>query len=230
MTKQANILCPLNAHCQLNCGGISDDCKSLDIDAKGSISLDITCGDGAESCDRMNIYCPVNNTQCNISGLNGHNVDSVIHLYSVQGLHGMNISDDRGSSLSGSTGVAIHILCNEDYSKECYITGTNIFNSCIDGDEICNDYIIEREIISYEPTNNFLVSPRPTQRPSIKPAVSNSNGDISSLEFVTDTEDLMIMIIVGWVTIILILICCATSCMKCVAMKCNGFYMIYMVI
>eukprot|EP01084_Bolivina_argentea_P043078 79401_1 len=76
---QANILCPPNGSCNVNCIGFRVCWKTF-VKATDAHLLNLIC-DGKDACENERIYCPYNGTEaCNIDCRNGFDVCKGINI------------------------------------------------------------------------------------------------------------------------------------------------------
>ena len=132
----SQILCPLNQHCVISCGGEPNACYGATIQAGFSSFFELDdCSTGDHTtCQSMQIYFPPNLDGEKRAILNtGNNLKQNLTFYAIFGWADIDISGFTGTINNDINGT---MHCSYGYEQECKFASDKW--SCLNQKDFCN--------------------------------------------------------------------------------------------
>eukprot|EP01083_Nonionella_stella_P015732 44006_1 len=134
--------CPNNTNCNIQCHAASS-CASVTVDARHSHNLIIDCI-GHESCENINMYCPVhgiNNSMdgkhCALHGSDG-STHSNLNVYAMNGWKDVDFIQYNASINRTSNNNKMHCnYVNNEYMDSCLLS---MPWNCMDPTHVCSSF------------------------------------------------------------------------------------------
>lgn len=160
----AQINCPIDGECDIQCNANHFVCNNLNIDAEKSTSLDFECISTYDTCISMTLTCP-DDGPCNIDGYPTKESYSIsIDMYSQNGFDDLSITDSFESLGTMHCGVG--------FPSSCQLSRDNSQCATSASDKYCDT------MPSKEPTS--VPTTHPTSDPSSAPTVIPSSTPSSN--------------------------------------------------
>ena len=181
--RTANITCPINGECTIDCDNGNNQCREATIYAELSTSLNVTCLNtnvniGNDICTDLTVNCPniPISGSCIIKGRylpNGQTSDN-LKIYALYGYTSVDITG--GYNIQNS-----YIYCGNNYESSCLILANSASPTCM-GTDICDSPIVNTNttsIPSLSPSSNPSMTPSsdPSSNPSTAPTIDPTQAE-----------------------------------------------------